>query len=178
MGTSASISKKLGVREGQSVVLLGAPERFAAKFEAELAGSFEDVKVSRQLRPALDCVLVFIDSLADLEDRICAVTERLLPEGQVWVAWRKRRAGDVREDVVRRIFLTAGMSGAKVGAIDSVWTGMRMVVRPENRDALAYRLAIAPRRARRATRPPQFESSRSLAGAGSGLANARARRRT
>jgi hypothetical protein len=36
---------------------------------------------------------------------------------------------------------------------------MRMVVRPENRDALAYRLAIAPRRARRAPRPPHFESS-------------------
>jgi len=182
MGTPVSIAKKLGVRDGQAVVLLGAPDRVAARFEAELGSSFDDVKVSRQLRPAVDCAVLFIDSLLDLEERICPVTERLLPQGQVWVAWRKRRAGDVREDVVRRIFMTAGMAATKVCAIDSVWMGMRLVIRPENRDALAYRLAIAPRRTRRADQARDERRGRLLpldsSGAGSGLATARARRRS
>jgi len=170
--TLHSLTRKLGVRAGQSVVLLGAPERWCAKFEAEVDALLEDVKVARQRRPAVDTVVMFVDCLADLEDRICPVTERLPPDGQVWVAWRSRRAADVSEEVVRRIGLTAGMSVTRASSIDTVWTGVRLVVTPENRDALAYRLAAPPRRARRATRPPQFS------GAGSALAAARARRRS
>lgn len=170
-GTFHSLTKKLGVREGQSVVLLGAPERWCVRFEAEVGAVLDDVKVARQLRPAPDTVVMFVDKLADLEDRICAVTERLPPDGQIWVAWRSRRPADVSEEVVRRIGLTAGMSVNSASAIDAVWTGMRMVVRAENRDALAYRLAASPRRSRRATRPPQFS------GAGSAF-TARARRRS
>lgn len=172
-GTTLPLTKKLGVRPGQTVVLLGAPERFAARFEGEVAALLPDVKVSRQLRPAPDCVVLFIDSLGDLEDRLCPINERLHPDTQIWVAWRTRRAADVREDVVRRIFMTAGMVDTKLAPLDKVWTGMRLVTRPENKDALAYRLEISPRRTRRATRPPQYGS-----GAGSALATARARKRS
>ena len=154
------------------MVLLGAPARWCTRFEAEVGALLDDVKVARQLRPAPDTVVMFVSTLAQLEDRICAVTERLPPDGQIWVAWRSRRPADVSEEVVRRIGLTAGMSVNAASPIDAVWTGLRMVVRPENRDALAYRLSAHPRRARRATRPPQFS------GAGSGLATARARRRS
>lgn len=171
-GTYHSLTRKLGVREGQTVVLLGAPERWCARFEAEVGALLDDVKVARQLRPAPDTVVMFVSTLADLEDRICPVTERLPPDGQIWIAWRSRRPADVSEEVVRRIGLTAGMSVGSASAIDAVWTGTRMILRPQNRDALAYRLAASPRRARRATRPPQFS------GAGSGLATARARKRS
>jgi hypothetical protein len=171
-GTYRSLTKKLGVRDGQTVVLLGAPERWCVRFEAEVEALLSEVRVARQLRPAFDTVVMFVDKLADLEDRICPVTERLPPDGQIWVAWRTRRPADVCEEVVRRIGLTAGMSVNGASAIDAVWTGLRLIVRPENRDALAYRLVAHPRRSRRATRPPQ------LSGAGSGLATARARRRS
>lgn len=163
------MSKKLGVRAGQSLVLLGAPERFGSR-----AVLGDDIKVARQL-PAmprstrlasLDCVMIFVDCLADLEDRIGPVTERLHPDGQVWVVWRTRRSADVTEDVVRRIAMTAGMADTRVCAIDGVWTGMRLIIRHANRDALAYRLGTAPR-ARRATWPP-------VSGAGSTLRRARA----
>lgn len=165
-----TLSKKLGVRAGHQVVLLGATDRLAQSVETGLAAGIE-VKVSRHLRPApVDCVMMFVDRLADLEDRIGDVTERLHPDGQVWVAWRSKRAADVREEVIRRIGLAAGMVDTKICAIDRVWSGMRLVIRRENRDALAYR--TDGRRAKRATRPPQFGS-----GAGSGLATARARRR-
>ncbi len=180
------MSKKLGVRAGQQVVLLGAPERVAAGVEGELA-EVGEVKVSRSIRRTpgippepVDTVMLFVDRLVDLEDRIGPATERLHPDGQIWVAWRSRRAADVREEVVRRIGLAAGMIDTKMCAIDRVWSGMRLVIRRENRDALAYRTAAGTgtpgtqrRRTRRATRPPQFSS-----GAGSGLATARARRRS
>jgi hypothetical protein len=170
-GTVVSLPKKLGVRAGQSLVLLGAPERFGSR-----AALGDDIKVARQL-PAmprstrlasLDCVMIFVDCLADLEDRIGPVTERLHPDGQIWVVWRTRRAADVTEEVVRRIGMTAGMVDTRVCAIDGVWTGMRLIIRHANRDALAYRLGISPRRTRRVSWPQP------VSGAGSTLRRARA----
>jgi hypothetical protein len=173
MAGAASLPKKLGVRAGSQVVVLGAPERTFRSLEL---GDVADVKVSRQLRRAgvaeapVDVVMLFVDKLADLETRIGAVTESLHPHGQVWVAWRSRRAQDIREGLVRRIGLAAGMVDTRVCAIDDVWSGMRLVISPANRDALAYRIdrphVQAPRRARRSTSGP-----------GSGLQTARARKR-
>jgi hypothetical protein len=135
---AATLSKKLGVKAGQQVLLLGAPERWCARFEAEAVAS--DVRVSRQLRSirdSADCIVMFLDCLSDLEDRIVPVSDRLLPDGQVWVAWRSRRAADVNEGVVRRIGLVAGLVDTQVRQIDTVWSGMRLVNRRENRDALS-----------------------------------------
>lgn len=185
MAGTSGIAKKLGgllgLRAGQTVVVLGGPERVAGAIERlgrdPGDAAFEGLKVFRQLRPApIESVVLFVERLVELEDRICAITERLHPDGQVWVAWRSRRAGDVSEDVVRRIGLTAGMVDARVCAIDRVWCGMRLVIRRENRDALAYRLG-PPRRTRRARIAPS-PVAREISGPGSGLATARARRRS
>jgi hypothetical protein len=169
---AATLSRKLGVKAGHTLILLGAPDRVSSRLEAKLGAELEgELRVARQLRPApVECVIVFAERLVDLEDRIGPVTERLHPDGQVWVAWRARRAADITEDVVRRIGLTAGMVDTRVCALDRVWSGMRLVLRRNNREALAYRLD--PRRTRRPS------SGAGSSGAGSGLANARARRRS
>lgn len=152
MAGTASLPKKLGVRAGHQVVLLDAPERVVRTMQ------LGDVKVSRKLRAGStpDTVMLFCGHLVDLEDHIGKVTERLHPDGQMWVAWRPRRAADVREEMVRRIGLAAGMVDTRSLAIDRVWSGLRLVISPENRDALSYRVR----------------------GPGSGLQTARARRRS
>jgi hypothetical protein len=179
---TATLSKKLGVRAGHQVVLLGAPERLHGRlFEGELS-EIGEVKVTRHLRKlSVDTVMIFVDRLVDLEARIGAISERLRPDGQVWIAWRSNRAADVDVEVLRRIGLAAGMVDTRVCAIDRVWSGMRLVISRENREALAYRIdrpqrptLAAARRTRRTTRPP----SASVSGAGSGLMTARARRRS
>jgi hypothetical protein len=173
---TATLSKRLGVRAGHQVVLLGAPERLHGRlFEGELS-EIGDVKVSRQLRrESVDTIMIFVDRLSDLETRIGPVSERLRPDGQVWVAWRSNRAADVNEQVLRRIGLAAGMVDTRVCAIDRVWSGMRLVISRENRDALAYRLTRRPKAAARRTRRP---TPIVPAGAGSAQLTARARRRS
>ncbi len=173
--TAATLSKKLGVKAGQQVLLLGAPERWCARFEAEVSAALGDVKVGRQLRTVrepVESIVLFLDCLSDLEDRIVAISDRLLPDGQLWVAWRSRRAVDVNEDVVRRVGLAVGLIDTRVRRVDTVWSAMRLVNRPENRDALAYRLGpdrpITGRLTQRRTL--------SLSGPGSALQTARARR--
>jgi hypothetical protein len=174
-GTSGTpLPRKLGIKHGHQVVLLNAPTNFERSLK--VASMDSSVRVSHQLRFAsADVVVLFVDSVSDLERRFGEIAERLHPQGGLWVAWRHRSSRRITHDVVKRIGLAAGMVGNKACAIDAVWAGMRLVVRPENRDAIAYRIArpaattTAPRRTRRATTPPR------ISGAGSAQIRARAR---
>lgn len=164
------LPKKLGIKAGHKVCLLNAP----GSFERRLSG--EDVRIAHDLRltPA-DVVVLFVDRLADLEHRIVDIAARLHPAGGVWVAWRKaRRGSDITEDVVRRIALACGMIDNKVCSLGD-WASVRLVLRNENRDAVAYRAEPPPlsRRMRRPTAPARLVHRAS--GAGSTLRRARAR---
>lgn len=168
-GTSGTpLPKKLGIKHGHSVVLLNAPTNFVRSLAVA-----DTVRVAHQLRFApADVVVFFVDSIQDLERRFGDIAARLHPAGGLWVAWRHRASRRITQDVVRRIGLAAGMVDNKACAIDDVWAGMRLVVRPANRDAIAYRIApptAAPRRTRRAT------ASGRLGSGGSTQARARAR---
>jgi hypothetical protein len=150
------LAKKLGIKPGHTVVVTGV---VPASFEPSLELP-EGARMFRQLRPApVDVVVYFVEKVADLEDRMGKLLARLHPAGGFWVAWPKkasRRPTDITEDVVRRIGLAGGLVDNKVCAIDDVWSGLRLVVRVENREAVAYRAEPPPairqlRRRRRAT---------------------------
>jgi hypothetical protein len=66
--------------------------------------------------------------------------------------------------------MVAGMTGNKVCSIRGGWSGMRLVLRPEMRNAMAYRAAPRPLRRARRTSATTLTS-----GAGSALHRARAR---
>jgi hypothetical protein len=58
------------------------------------------------------------------------------PAAGLWVAWPKRAskvATDITEDVVREIALPTGLVDNKVCAIDATWSGLRLVIRLEQR---------------------------------------------
>ena len=46
---------------------------------------------------------------------------------------RSKMTTDITEDVVRAVALPTGLVDNKVCAIDDVWSGLRLVVRVENR---------------------------------------------
>lgn len=170
------LPKKLGIKAGQKVCLLNAP----GAFERSLART-EEVRITHDLRlPPVDVVVLFIDRLADLEHRFSEIVNRLHPAGGLWVAWRTRRAVDVSESVVRRVALAAGMVDNKVCSLDDCWSGVRLVLRGDHREAVAYRAEPPPlsRRTRRPTAAAKIATrpaSNSNAGAGSAMRRARAR---
>jgi len=172
------LPKKLGIKSGHTVVVLGAPDGFE-----ETLGLGDDVKVLRQLRlTPVDIVVFFVDRLAELERRFGDIVARMHPAGAFWVAWPKkasRRGSDITEDVVRRIGLAAGLVDNKVCAIDEVWSGLRLVIRVENRDALAYRAEPPAGREVRRKGPKAAVTRSTVArqsqGGGSTLRRARAR---
>ena len=123
------LPKKLGITEGSSVALLGAPD-------GVIGGLPEGVAVKRQARGSADVVVAFFTRRKDLERRIDALGRMIFPSGALWIAWPKRASGvrtSIDDEVVRTVALPLGLVDNKVCAIDSTWSGLRLVWRRERR---------------------------------------------
>ena len=127
--------RKLGIKPGAAVALVGAP----AGFEAMLVGLGEGVVLRRGLRGtgAVDVVVVFAKKLREMERGVGAARGRIAQNGAIWCAWPKRASGvetDITEDVVREVALANRLVDNKVCAIDEVWSGLRLVIRVAERE--------------------------------------------
>jgi len=125
---------KLGIGEGDELAIIGAPERFE-----DVLGELPDVaSLHTDLADdaRYDVIVAFVTQRAELEDELPRLRARMAPACGLWIAWPKRAAGvptDVTDDVVREVALPTGLVDNKVCAIDQTWTGLRLVIRRENR---------------------------------------------
>lgn len=126
------LAKKLGIKEGSRVTLLGAPEGFADL----LAPIPRGVLVARRLGRDADVIVAFHISRTALEGRFDRLRAAMHDAGGLWIAWPKKASGvatDITEDVVRDVALRKGLVDNKVCAIDATWSGLRVVVRVKDR---------------------------------------------
>lgn len=124
--------RKLGIKDGMRVALLGAPDGFGPELEPLPGG----VKVVRRLVADVDLAVLFVTSRADLAKRFPQVAAALPPAGPLWVAWPKKSSGvatDLTEDVLREVCLPLGWVDVKVCAVTDIWSGLKFVLRKENR---------------------------------------------
>ena len=125
--------KKLGIEEGMTVGVLNAPNYF----NFDLGDLPDDVEVLRDSTEApADLYLIFADRADEAERGFQRAVTMIPPDGSIWFAWPKRssdRDSDLTEDVLRELFLPHGMVDNKVCSIDETWSGLRFVVRKENR---------------------------------------------
>jgi hypothetical protein len=138
MGTTAPagysgkpIWQKLGLSPGARVLVRGAPAEYAA-----IVGLRPNDLTLAGPRGAFDIAHVFATSAKALGAAIDALARRLPAAGVIWVSWPKKSAKvstDVTEDTVRAIALPLGLVDVKVGAIDEVWSGLKLVWRRERR---------------------------------------------
>lgn len=125
--------RKLGIKDGARLGLIGAPDGFAETLGELPPG----VRVRRRLGgQRFDVIVAFFDRRAELERRLPSLAGALEPAGGLWIAWPKRASGvatDVTENVVRELGLAAGLVDNKVCAVDQVWSGLRLVYRLRDR---------------------------------------------
>jgi hypothetical protein len=123
----------LGIKPELSVVTIKAPTNYR-----RLLGTVpEGVTFSDRLRTGSSFVHLFIRKRSELESRLPVLREKIADAGTVWVSWPKRSAGvptDVTEDVVRAVALPLGFVDVKVCAVDETWSGLKLVVRREQRN--------------------------------------------
>ncbi len=118
--------KKLGIKPGLRLVVVGRADDW------DFAEPLEDVEL---VSPGpTDVALVFVRAAAELD--LATWGQWIFPAGAVWVAWPRKAAGhvsDVDENAIRDAALKLGMVDVKVAAIDTDWSGLKIVWRKENR---------------------------------------------
>ena len=126
------LDRKLGIKPGHAVVLLGAPEGFVGETLSLPAG----VRVRRRAGGTADVIVSFHTRRAELARRLPALRAMMQPAAGLWIAWPKRASKmetDITEDVLREIALPTGLVDNKVCAVDERWSGLRLVIRREHR---------------------------------------------
>jgi hypothetical protein len=125
--------KKLGYKTGVGAYVEAAPKNYAA-----LLALPADLVVLWLARPkkGLQFAHLFVTSAAALETKLFRFRKQLAPDGVIWISWPKKSAGvvtDVSENLVRDTALPLGLVDIKVCAIDEVWSGLKLMIRRENR---------------------------------------------
>jgi hypothetical protein len=128
------LPKKLGIKPETRLALVSPPDGF----ERTLGELPDRVELRPRIRGPLDVIVFFTTSAAELARRFDKLAGALDPAGALWVAWPKKSSGvttDLTENVVRDVALPKGLVDNKVCAIDEIWSGLRLVIRRENRPA-------------------------------------------
>ncbi|HEY2316024.1 MAG TPA: hypothetical protein VGH96_20620 [Streptosporangiaceae bacterium] len=127
------LPRKLGIGEGDGVALIGAPERFE-----DTLGELPDVSLHTDLADDMryDVIVAFMTERAELEAELPRLRARMAPACGLWIAWPKRTSNvptDMTDHVIREVALPTGLVDNKVCSIDDTWSGLRLVIRRENR---------------------------------------------
>lgn len=128
------LAKKLGIREGDVVAVVDGPDHAPAL----LAPLPDGVVLRTSARGRADVSVMFCADRRAFERRLPRVWDRAFPDRSVWIAWPKKSSTafvDLTEDDVRRAVLPLGLVDVKVCAIDETWSGLKIVVRRELRQA-------------------------------------------
>ena len=116
------LPKKLGIKPGSVVALVGAPHGFR-----KMLGPLpEGAKLRAGAEKDCTLALWFTRSRKELERGMPRAAE-LAAHGPVWIIWPKQASGaatDLREQAVREAGLAAGLVDYKVCAVDATWSGL------------------------------------------------------
>jgi hypothetical protein len=126
------LSKKLGIKASNRVLLRGAPPEFAGWLEPLPAGVVFEAKAG----PQTDIAHVFVTERDELARHLGALRKTLKPDAAVWVSWPKKASKvptTVIEDTIRELALPLGFVDIKVCAVSDIWSGLKLVVRKELR---------------------------------------------
>jgi len=125
------LAKKLGIKEGSTVVSINAPDNYP-KLIAPLPGG---VTFTDNIAKA-DVIHLFTNSRDELFAELSRYKSSMKPAAAIWVSWYKKAAKlptEITEDTIREAALPLGFVDVKVCAVDEKWSGLKVVIRKENR---------------------------------------------
>jgi len=128
------LPQKLGIKAGTRVIVINAP----ANYRILLGKLPDDVEFANQLDANPRFVHLFVTQRRELEKRLPQLRKRLCDDGTLWISWPKKSVNvptDVTEDVIRAVALPLGLVDVKVCAVSEIWSGLKLMIRREQRGA-------------------------------------------
>ena len=126
------LPQKLGIKPGLTVVAINPPANYR-----RLLGQIPDsITFSERLKSGSSFVHLFTSRRSEMQKKMSILRDKISDNGAIWVSWPKKSSGiatDVTEDVIREIALPLGFVDIKVCAVDEIWSGLKLMIRRENR---------------------------------------------
>lgn len=126
------LAKKLGIKDGFSVHTINAPNNYS-----ELLGTLPPgISISIATGIEFDLVHLFTNSCDELFRNLAKARWTIKQNGSIWVSWYKKAAKlptEITEDVIREAAFPLGLVDVKVCSVDEKWSGLKLVIRLENR---------------------------------------------
>jgi hypothetical protein len=128
------LAKKLSLKAGQRTWFDAMPGSVRNEIDPEEVGL---VLLAAPEAP-IDAAHVFVTERARLEEAVGRLLPLLAPAGFLWVSWPKKASKvptDITEDVIRTVALPTGLVDVKVCAVDATWSGLKLMIRKDRREA-------------------------------------------
>lgn len=128
------LAQKLGITAGTKVAALNPPR----DYRELLAPLPADVSFTNKPSGGSKFVHLFVIERRILEKELKRLRKTLFDAGVLWISWPKKASGvttDITEDVIREVCLPLGFVDVKVCAVDETWSGLKLMIRRENRKA-------------------------------------------
>ena len=133
------LSKKLGIKGGFTILTVDAPDDYSSlvaplPMGAEITNVY--LHTLANAKSGVDLIHLFTNSRDDLFHSLPLLQNLIKQDGSIWVSWYKKAAKlptEVTEDTIREACLPIGLVDVKVCAVDEKWSGLKLVIRKENR---------------------------------------------
>lgn len=126
------LASKLGIREGSTVLTMGAPDGFTRLLDPIPDG----VRIGNRYRSA-EVVVVFARTEAQMRGGVERAMRAIPTNGAIWLCWPKKASGEVvplqDRSVITDHCFPLGLVDVKIAAIDATWSGLKFVIRTELR---------------------------------------------
>ena len=126
------LAKKLGIKAGFKVHTINAPPQYADL----VAPLPDDVELTTTSAADTDLIHLFTNSRDELFSQLSVARHLIKQDGTIWISWFKKAAKlptEITEDTVREAAFPLGLVDVKVCAVDERWSGLKLVIRKENR---------------------------------------------
>lgn len=135
-GYSATpLAKKLGIKPEMTIIVAG----FSGEYAELVSPMPEGVKITMAAgtpTTPVDVLHLFTNSRDELFRSLDEARCMIKQDGIIWVSWYKKAAKlptEITEDTIRDAALPLGLVDVKVCAVDDKWSGLKLVIRKENR---------------------------------------------
>ncbi|XDD46615.1 DUF3052 domain-containing protein [Leptospira sp. WS39.C2] len=128
-----SVIEKLGIKENMFLYFLNLPKDQNMEDWGKLP---DQVSIVTSLRKDLDFIHYFSKQEKEFKTTFPNLIPYLKRNGMIWVSWPKKTAkivSDMNENLIRNFALELGLVDIKVCAIDTTWSGLKLVIRKSNR---------------------------------------------
>ena len=134
------LAKKLGIKPGMTVAVVGYSRDYAELVVPVPEGvrmvTLDTLPNGRVSASKTDILHIFTNSRDELFRLLDEARGVIRQDGMIWVSWYKKAAKlptEITEDTIRDAALPMGLVDVKVCAVDEKWSGLKLVIRKENR---------------------------------------------